>query len=117
MLTPSKSLQMQLDNDFPAPNANSKKKKGLAKFKKTMSVEVLQRDKDNSSEQKTITLFDPIKTEMIDVSKNEQEIGNDLLILENYDVTCYYKHNVKFIMKYNYRNCPYQPNEIFTFKL
>ena len=106
---------MQLDNDFTAPNANSKKKKRLAKCKKTMSVEVLQRDKDNSSEQKTITLSH--KIQMIDVSKNEQEIGNYLLILENYDVTCYYKHNVKFIMKYNYRNCPYQPNKIFTFKL
>ena len=73
--------------------------------------------KDDSSEQVTITLFDSTKTQMIDLRKNEQEIEGDLLILENYDVTCYKKHIVKFIMDHNYSNCQNQPNKSFTFEL
>lgn len=75
----------------------------------TKYVKILQADKDDLTEE--VTLFDSILIQIIDLGKD------DLLILENYNVTCYKKIIVKPIIKYNYSNCPYQSKKNSTLKL
>ena len=69
-------------------SANSKREKGLARCNKTMYTEIPPIDKDDLAGQVTITLFDSTLIQIIDLGKSKQEVEDDFLILENYDITC-----------------------------
>ena len=60
----------------------------MARCKKTMDAEILLIDKDDLARQAAITLFDSTLIQIIDLGKSKQEVEDDFLILENYDITC-----------------------------
>ena len=97
---------IHLENEKTVRNsANYKRKSYLQICRKRKYVKILQTEKDDLTGQVTKILFDQTLIQIIDLDKD------DLLILENYDVTCYKRIIVKCIIKCNESNCPYQPKK------